>query len=206
VDLALNPNLYQNHPVLADKPAGASLEGYLYPESFQKTAQTTVQDIIKASLDQMQLHLSPEVRAGFAQQGLTIRQGVTLASILEQEIGNQDPAKDLEDKKIVAQVFLLRLKQGKNLESDVTVNYGNIRDEQEPGQDFASQYNTYKHAGLPVGPISNVGKNSLMAVAYPAATDYLFFVAGDDHKTYFSRTLQEHQTLVRQHCTKNCPQ
>jgi UPF0755 protein len=82
VEKALNPNVYAGHPALVDKPSSANLEGYIYPESFQKTAQTDPEEIIRASLDQMQRFLTPQVRAGLVRHGLTVHQGVILASII----------------------------------------------------------------------------------------------------------------------------
>lgn len=198
VDAALDPAVYANHPALVDKPKDADLEGYLYPESFQKTASTVPRDIVTASLDQMHKNLTPDIRAGFVRQGLTSHQGIILASIVEQEVGNRDPQKDLEDKKMVAQVFLSRLSRGIALESDATASYGAIKDGQPPTPGYKSSYNTYQNKGLTPGPISNVGKNSLLAVASPAATDYLYFVAGKDCVTRFSRTLAEHESLQQQ--------
>jgi len=200
VDEALKPEHYANHPALVDKPVGANLEGYLYPESFQKTADTNPQTIITASLDQMQKHLTPDLRAGIVRQGLTVHQGVILASIIEQEVSNP------EDKKTVAQVFLRRLREDRLLESDATASYGAILAGQDASSRFDSAYNTYTHPGLTPTPISNVNSSSLEAVANPSNTDYLYFVAGDDGKTYFSRTLKEHEALTRQHCTRLCQQ
>ncbi len=208
VEKAFNPALYVNHPALRDKPQNASLEGYLYPETFQKTAQTTVESIINASLDELQKVLTPQVRADIAKQGLTLHQGIILASIIEREVSR--PA----DKPVVAQVFLKRFRSGMPLGSDVTAFYGAIIDGVElsdnPGQAATiavghnSPYNTRMHVGFPPGPISNVGKLSIEAVTSPSTTDYLYFVAGDDGITYFSKTLQEHEQLTVQHCKKLC--
>lgn len=198
VDDALEPRNYQNHPALVDKPANASLEGYLYPESFQKTGDTTPKQIIKSSLDEMHKRLTPAVRAGIAKQGLTVHEGIILASIIDSEVHNP------EDKPIVAQVFLKRLRTGMKLESDVTAFYGAIMDDKSPSVLYDSPYNTYKYAGLTPGPISNVSEGGLAAVVSPAATDYIYFVAGDDGKTYFSSTLSEHEALTRQYCKKLC--
>ena len=189
VDAALEPSQYQNHPALEGKPPEARLEGYLYPDSFQKTAGTTVEDIIRLSLDEMNRYLTPELRQGFAGQGLTTHQAVILASIIERELGKP------EDRVQASQVFYKRLAQGKKLESNATDDYAAI----DPA------YDTYKIAGLPPGPISNFSENSLRAVAFPSQTDWLYFVSGDGHyqgKTYFSRTLSEHQQLTRQYCNK----
>jgi UPF0755 protein len=198
VDDALNPALYKDHPALVDKPTGASLEGYLYPESFQKDTQTSAQDIIRQSLDQMQSHLTPAVRAGLVSQGLTVHQGVILASIVEKEV-----SKDT-DRPIVAQVFLKRLRENIELGSDITAFYGSIIAGKTPSVTYDSAYNTHYHKGLPPGPVSNVSSESLEAVAKPAATDWLFFVSGDDGVTYFSHTLEEHQALTKDHCKKLC--
>lgn len=198
VDAALRPEQYENHPALVDKPKGSSLEGYLYPESFQKTTQTTPDIIIRQSLDEMQKYLTPELRAGLISQGLNVYQGITLASIIEKEVSH------VSDKPQVAQVFLGRLRRDQPLESDPTAFYGAILAGEEPSLSFDSPHNTYKHRGLPPTPIGNVSLASLQAVAMPAATDWIYFVAGDDGTTHFSKTLEEHQNLTQKYCKKLC--
>lgn len=198
VEQAFNPDLYKDHPALVDKPAGASLEGYLYPESFQKHPDTKATTIITASLDEMQKRLTPDIRASFTKRGLTVHQGVILASITEQEVSKAD------DRPIVAQVFLKRIQDGMQLGSDVTAFYGAIIAGRSPSVAYDSPYNTRIHNGLPPGPISNVSASSLQAIANPASTDYIYFVAGDDGKTYFSHTLAEHEALTKEHCKKLC--
>lgn len=188
VEAALDPALYADHPALTDKPKDASLEGYLYPESFQKIAETKVQDIIRLSLDETQLRLTPDVRQAFSKNGLALHQAMTLASVVEKEVGN--PA----DRAVVAQVFYKRLKEGMRLESNATDAYAKIN----------PAYDTYRIDGLPPGPISNISESSLQAVAFPAETDWLYFVSGDDGRTHFSKTLEEHQELTRKYCTKQC--
>jgi UPF0755 protein len=198
VTQALEPSVYAGHPALTDKPKAASLEGYLYPESFAKTKDTSPETIIRASLDEMQKRLTPDVRAGFARQGLTVHEGITLASIITQEVPKP------EDKAIVAQIFLKRLKNNIPLESDVTVFYAAKILGLPATLTIDSPYNTYKYTGLPPGPLSNTTDTSLQAVIQPAATDYLYFVAGDDGVTHFSKTLAEHQALTRQYCKQLC--
>lgn len=203
VDAALEPSQYQDHPALSDKPKEASLEGYLYPESFHKTSITKVTDVIRDSLDQLQLRLTPDIRQAISQKGLTVHQGLTLASIIEQEVSD----KNASDKPQVAQVLLKRYQIGMPLGADPTAFYAAIINGANPdevGVGFDSPYNTRRYAGLPPGPIGNVSESSLKAVAYPAETDWLYFVAGDDGKTHFSKTLQEHEALTRQYCTKLC--
>ena len=198
VDAALDPAQYAGHPALVDKPAEANLEGYLYPESFQKTAATTPSDVIKASLDEMQKRLTPAWRQAVAAQGLSGHQAIILASMVEQEVSNPT------DRQVVAQVFLKRLRDGMPLQSDVTVLYGAINDGKKPSLQYDSAYNTFTNNGLPVGPISNVSEGSLAAVANPATTQYVYFVAGDDGKTYFAFTAEEHQTNVEKYCKTLC--
>ena len=198
VTAAVEPGQYAGHPALTDKPSGASLEGYIYPESFQKSDGTTPQQIIKQSLDEMQLRLTPEIRQALSNQGLTVHQGVILASIVELEVSASS------DRAQAAQVFLKRYKSNMQLGSDVTAFYGAIVAGKEPSIGYDSPYNTRLRTGLPAGPVSNVTESSLKAVAYPAQTDWLYFVSGDDGKNYFSKTLQEHEELTKRHCTKLC--
>ena len=197
-EAAFEPAQYEGHPALVDKPRGANLEGYLYPESFQKDGITKPTQIITSSLDEMQKRLTPELRAQFAKKGLNVYQGITLASIIEQEVSV------VSDKALVSQVFYKRLSMDMGLESDPTAFYGAIIAGQEPSLRYDSAYNTYLVKGLPPGPISNVTQESLKAAANPANTDWLFFVAGEDGKTYFSKTLAEHEANIDRYCKKLC--
>lgn len=205
VQAALNPDQYNGNAALVDKPAGASLEGYLYPDTFQKNAGTDPRVIVRASLTEMQQHLTPDIRASFAREGLSTYQGIILASIVEQEVSN--PA----DRAQAAQVFLKRLSIGMPLGSDVTAIYGAINVHQTQLTQaqmlaYDTPYNTLLHIGLPPTPISNVSDGSLKAVAHPATTNWLYFVTGDDGVTHFAQTLQEHQANTAQYCHKLCGQ
>lgn len=199
VDAALQPSTYANHPALVDKPAKASLEGYILPETFQKTATTHPNVIVDAALDELQKVLTPQLRANITKQGLTVHQAIILASIVEKEAGSE------KDKPVVAQVFLKRLKEGIKLESDATASYGAVLSgaiDDLVGAEvlsYSSRYNTYENAGLPPGPISNFNRSSLEAVANPAKSDYLFFVAGEDCVTRFSTTVEQHEAFIREH-------
>lgn len=195
---ALKPENYQGHPALTDKPAKSNLEGYLYPESFQKTANTTAKQIIKLSLDEMADHLTPSFRQSVSEKGLSVHQAVILASIVEQEENKNS------DKPTVAQVFLKRYEIGMSLGSDVTAFYGATIAGKPKSVAYDSPFNTRIYEGLPPGPISNVSESSLMAIANPSQTDYLYFVAGDDGVTYFSKTLAEHEALTKKHCIELC--
>jgi UPF0755 protein len=199
VDQALDPANYGDLPALAFKPANVTtLEGLLWPDSYQKQPNTDPSVIIRESLVAMGQHLTPTVQAGFAAEGLTTYQGLTLTSIINQEVNKPS------DQTQVAQVFLSRLKTGMVLGSDVTANYGAIEAGQPPSLSYDSPYNTLLHPGLPPGPISTISASALNAALHPAATSWLYFVTGDDGTTYFSTNLQDHQTQTQQYCHKLC--
>lgn len=197
VDHALDPATHANHPVLADKPAGDNLEGYIYPESFQRAAGTTAADIVEASLDEMNTALTPDIRAQFTARGLSLHEGVILASMVEREAPESE-------RPLVAQVFLKRLSLGMRFQSDPTAYYGAQLDGVPNSNHYDSPYNTYTRDGLPIGPISNMSRSSLEAVAHPANTDWLYFVAGSDGTTHYSRTIEEHEAAIDEYCVPRC--
>lgn len=182
VDQALNASAYAGNPALVDKPEGATLDGYIYPESYQKDSNTKPEQIIVEALVQMNKQLTPALRDAFARQGLSTYEGIILASILEREVPNHG------ERKQAAQVFLKRLRIGMPLQSDATKPI----------------YDSYATIGLPPAPISNVSASSLEAAAHPADTDWLYFVSGDDGITRFTKTIEDHEAAVRQYCTTLC--
>ncbi len=199
VDQALQPGLYADLPVVSLLPAGTgTLEGLLWPDSFQKDASTPASHIIRESLVEMQQHLTPDVTAAIHAEGLSTYQGLTLASIIIQEVGKS------ADQTQAAQVFLTRLQRGMMLGSDPTAKYGAVIAGHAPDLTYDSPYNTLLHSGLPPTPISTINSSSLAAVAHPANTNWLYFVAGDDGTTYFSTNLQDHQALTQKYCHKLC--
>lgn len=199
VDAALNPAQYADLPVLSFKPASVTtLEGLLWPDSYQKDANTGAATIIRESLQAMGQHLGNDVQAAFAKENLTTYQGLILTSVITQEVDKPT------DQTQVAQVFLSRLKMGMMMGSDVTANYGAVAAGRQPSLTYDSAYNTLIHTGLPPTPISTVTASALAAATHPTATNWLYFVAGDDGTTYFSNTLQEHQALTAKYCHKLC--
>lgn len=201
VDLALDPGQYSDLPVMSYKPAGVTtLEGLLWPDSWYKDANSNAADIVRKSLTAMGQYLTADVQAAFASENLTVYQGLTLASIIDQEVSK--PA----DQAQAAQVFLTRLRSGSDLGSDVTANYGAIAAGLKPSLSYDSPYNTLIHPGLPPTPISTISQSSLYAAMHPASTNWLYFVTGDDGTTYFSTNLQDHQALTQKYCHKLCGQ
>lgn len=188
-----------SHPLFKDKPADASLEGYIFGETYRIPAGATVEDILSRSFDQMYEVIEREgLVARFNRQGLNLYQAITLASIIEREVG--DPA----DQRQVAQVFLARLQKHMPLGADATFVYAAALNNEAPRPDYPSAYNTRLHTGLPPGPIASPGASALKAVADPASGDYLYFLSGDDGRTYFARTLEEHEKNIGRYCQRNC--
>ena len=191
---------------LKKRPAGASLEGYLYGETYQFYKGVPVEDVLTKYLEKMgQIISENNLEQRYAEHGLSLHEGVTLASIVQKESPAGEHAK-------VAQVFMTRLEYGWRLGSDVTVSYALdvIDPDRTTYQDNQSAlvvdscYNTRVHTGLPCGPISNPNLASLLAVADPADTSYLFFLTGDDGVMYYSYTEAEHNQNAYLHCQNLC--
>ena len=197
VDAALEAD-YQS-PLLADKPAEADLEGYIFPETFEMSGGGDLKTLFERSFDTLYSRLQKDgYIEAFKARGLNIHQALTLASIIQKEAS--EPA----DQPQIAQVFFTRIEKGMKLESDVTFHYAAEKLGVEPRVDIQSPYNTRLVGGLPPTPISNMNYSALKAVANPASGDYLYFIAGDDHKIYYGRTLEEHQENIDKHCKKLC--
>jgi UPF0755 protein len=180
---------------LTDAP---NIEGFLYPDSYILPRVTTLDQLVNTMLQNFSLHLSIDLREGFARQGLSVYQAVTLASIVQREAMQPDEAP------LIASVYLNRLKIGMKLDADPTVQYAlGYNSVQQTWWtnplvvgDFqhVSPYNTYLNDGLPPTPIDNPGLNSLQAVASPANTPYYYFSARCDSSGYhnFAQTFDEH--------------
>lgn len=178
---------------LVGRPAGVDLEGYLFPDSYAINGQTSATSLVNAMLDDFGQRVGPQYASAFAAEGLTLHQGLTLASIVEREVSKPS------DRPIVAQIFLKRFHLGMPLGSDVTTQYASDLAGTAFNLNLDSPYNTRKNVGLPPGPICSPGLGTLDAVAHPAATDYLYFLAGSDGVTYYANTLAEHNVNVAKH-------
>ncbi len=185
--------------IQAVDPSAKDLEGYLFPDTYALARRAPPLQAVHAMVERFQQVLTPQVRAAAEAQGLTVRQLVTLASIVEKETARAD------ERPLVAAVYSNRLKLGMGLQSDPTVIYalqqggkftGNLR---RDDLRLDSPYNTYRYAGLPPGPIAAPGKASLEAAANPAAVDYLYFVSRNDGSHEFARTLDEHNRNVQKY-------
>ena len=179
-------------------PAAKDLEGYLFPDTYALPRRATAEQLIARMVAGFTKALTPDIVAAAAGRGLSVRELVTLASIVEKETGAK------EERPLVAAVYSNRLKIGMGLQCDPTVIYaleragrydGNLRRED---LQFDSPYNTYRYAGLPPGPIASPGRASLQAAASPPDAPYLYFVSKNDGTHAFAATLDEHNRNVQE--------
>lgn len=199
IDQALKAS-YKTFSMMGGRPAGNDIEGFVFPDTYNFETNYTAENVLMRPMQYMQRYIDEQkLEEAFKAQGLTLYQGITLASIIQKEVNNKT------DMRHVSQVFHSRLKQDIPLGSDPTFVYPAKKQGVAPHPELLSPYNTYKVKGLPPGPIANPGKEALYAAAHPRTdTEDLYFVAGDDGVTYFSKTNQEHEALTRQHCNERC--
>jgi UPF0755 protein len=175
-------------------PGTSDLEGFLFPDTYFFTLDTTEREALSIMAARFRQVYEEEILPDASANGLSRRQAVILASIIEKE------ARMPMERKIISGVFHNRLKIGRPIESCATVRF--VLDKPKDPLTYRdlrveSPYNTYLHAGLPPGPIGNPGRASLDAAVRPADVDYLYFVARGDGSHIFSKTLEEHNRAKR---------
>lgn len=173
---------------LADVPLAQKLEGYLFPDTYRFFRDASMTEVVDKMLRNFDKKLTPERRVQIEASGRTINQVITLASIVQKEAVEKDMP-------LIAGIFIQRLKEGKKLESDATVNYVTGKGERQPSiadTRLDSPYNTYRSEGLPPGPICNPGLAAIDAVLNPEINDYRYFLNAPDGQTIYSRTYEEH--------------
>ncbi|MBI4600172.1 endolytic transglycosylase MltG [Candidatus Uhrbacteria bacterium] len=173
----------------SSREKGVSLEGYLFPDTYRIFEGSTAADIVVKFLENFSRQYSADMQEQTRAQSRSINDVVTMASILEREV------KNMQDKRMAADIFYRRIAAGIPLQADSTINY--ITGRSDPGArlvDLAapSPYNTYKHKGLPPGPISNPGRDALNAALTPTANPYWFFLTTPDGTVIYSKTFEEH--------------
>lgn len=177
-------------------PAARDLEGYLFPETYALPRHTPAADVVAQMVAGFKKAFDEGLRAAAAADGLTVRQVVTLASLVEKETASGD------ERPLVAAVYRNRMRIKMGMQADPTVIYALQKAGQYDGNlsksdlQFDSPYNTYRYAGLPPGPIASAGRASLAAAVKPAAVDYLYFVSRNDGTHVFATTLAEHNKNV----------
>ncbi|MGI8551000.1 MAG: endolytic transglycosylase MltG [Dehalococcoidia bacterium] len=194
---------HYSYDFLADGAAGPGLEGYIFPDTYNFPKKNKPEDVVNAMLKDFDRRLTPDLRQAYKQENLSLQQALTLASIVEREA--QVPS----ERPTIASVFFNRLQQRMPLQTDPTVQFALAADPKSVAEfgwwkrdvtlddlKIKSPYNTYLNNGLPPGPIANPGLASLQAVAHPAQTRFLFFVAKNDGSHVFAETFAEHQANI----------
>jgi len=191
--------LVQEHGFLAQIPLTATLEGYLFPDTYRLPLDASATDLIDRMLADFAGQVTPEIEAGFAQHGLTLHEGITLASIVEREA-----VVDAE-RPIIAGVYHNRVRDGWFLSACPTVQYAlGYQDDAASwwkrfllfdDLEIASPYNTYRNLGLPPAPIASPGLSAIQAAAQPAETEFFFFMVDcskEDGSHLFATNETEH--------------
>lgn len=202
-DFITAASVYNSKSILPDdtfsfliegRPAGATLEGYLFPDTYRVYPDAKPKDVIRKMLKEgfgakvaTQQNLA-DVRAS----GHSLFEIVTLASIIEKEV-KEDPATSDRDRKMVADIFWRRIAMGMALQSDVTVRYATGKQSLD-ASDFAvdSAYNTYTNQGLPPGPIDSPSLSSVLAAIHPVKNAYLYFLTDANGGVHYATTYEEH--------------
>ena len=188
IDLVKNKKYVDSLGIKAD-----TLEGYLFPDTYYFPKGIKLEDIPRKMLARYRAVFTDSMRKRAAEIGMTESQIVTLASIVEKE------AKVPSERKLIAAVYLNRLRMGMKLQADPTAVYGTkawVTKVTREDLKRRSPYNTYLHKGLPPGPIANPGEGAILAALYPENVDYLFFVAQGDGSHYFSKDFSSHEKAI----------
>jgi len=170
-----------------------SIEGYLFPDTYQLVRGLTTEEILTRMVQRLRAKAGPDLAARAQARGLTVHQLLTLASIIEREAVQRD------ELRTISAVFWNRLKINMPLQADPTVQYATGKERRALTRaDLATDhpYNTYRRSGLPPGPIASPGLAAIEAALDPAPVKYLYFVAMDDQRHYFSASLSEHNAAV----------
>jgi UPF0755 protein len=190
--LAKNPliEIVSQFKSLSDKPKDATLEGYLFPDTYYFSKDATPEGILKKILNNTDVHIGTDIASAAKAQNKSLFQILTMASIVEKEV------KTDADRALVSGIFWNRIKIGQALQSDATLTYilGD-KDAAHSGAQLAtdSPYNSYQNKGLPPGPISNPGLASIIAAIHPQDSAYNYFLSDPaTGKTIFSKTYDEH--------------
>ena len=177
-------------------PVATDLEGYLFPNTYSLPRRTTAEQLVQRMVTAFRDALTEDIVQRAAARGWTVRQLITLASLVEKETAKP------EERPLVAAVYTNRLRLGMGMQCDPTVIYALERAGKYTGNltrenlQFDSPYNTYRYAGLPPGPIAAPGRASIEAASAPADVPYVYFVSRNDGSHVFSETLDEHNRNV----------
>jgi UPF0755 protein len=185
---------------LKDKPKGASLEGYFFPDTYYLPLNSSPETLIRMALKNFDKKFNDALRQEAATNKKSVFQVITMASMIEREVSV------FEDKTIVSGILWKRLENGVPLQVDATVNYVTGKNNSKVAlvdTKIDSRYNTYKYYGLPQGPIANPGLESILAALRPVESRYWYYLSADGTgQTIFSKTLDEHNLAIAKYFKK----
>lgn len=190
------PDWNASYPALRSHPADASLEGYLFPDTYRIYADGGAKALVRKMLANFEAKLTPELRAEIKAQGRSIHDIVTMASVIEREVRSD------EDRALVSDIFWKRVEAGWGLEADSTVNY--ITGHSKPSVSYEETridhpWNTYKYKGLPPGPIGNPSLSAVKAALHPKPNPYWYFLTDKEGNVHYAKTLDEHNANKRKY-------
>ncbi|MBI4092844.1 MAG: endolytic transglycosylase MltG [Candidatus Kerfeldbacteria bacterium] len=174
---------------LGGRPPAATLEGYLFPDTYRVFPDASTTTVVKKMLQNFNVKVTTELKIEAQRRGYSLFDVVTLGSIVEREVRTE------ADRRLVADIFWRRLAAGIPLQSDATVNYVTGKNLLQPTQadtEADSPYNTYKYKGLPPGPISNPGFISITAAIRPEPNPYFYFLTDAQGTVHYAKTYEEH--------------
>lgn len=173
--------------VLSDKPKSASLEGYLFPDTYRFFKDAKLSDVVNKMVANLDNKLTSDLKMAIKNSSYDTYEILTMASLIEKEV------KSDSDRKIVSGILWKRLKAKIPLQVDATLIYITGRKEiNETDKKINSPYNTYYYRGLPKGPIANPGLSAIRAAIFPENSSYWYYLSAKDGATIFSKTLEEH--------------
>lgn len=174
-------------PILIDKPKSASLEGYLFPDTYRFFKDAVLSDVVSEMIGNLNDKLTPDLKLAIKNSSHNFYEIITISSLIEKEVSKDS------DRSIVAGVLWKRLKVNMPLQVDATLVYITGRNEvYETDKKINSPYNTYLYRGLPKGPIANPGLAAIKAAIFPEISPYWYYLSAKDGATIFSKTLEEH--------------
>jgi UPF0755 protein len=194
--------LARSYSYFGQNPKPQSLEGYLFPDTYYISSQSSASDILSKMLADTVQKITPQMQSDAIKKGRSIQQILTVASLIEKEIGTvgtnlRDPNTVQQERETVAGIIYNRLAAGIPLQLDSTKLYI------QPGQTQPDlSYDTYTHTGLPPGPIDNPSLNSIEAAIYPVTTDYMYFLTDSSGTAHFAKTLAEHNQNIAKYLNK----
>lgn len=174
---------------LKEVPDDATLEGFLFPDTYFFFLDQSEREIVKKMLENFDKKFNSQIKEEAKRQGKSVFEILILASLIEKEVRN------FEEKKLVSGILWKRLQHGMPLQVDATITYitgkrtTKISIEETK---IDNPYNTYRYVGLPPGPICNPGLESILAALYPKESEYWYYLSTPEGETIFSKTLLEH--------------